>query len=207
MPASSDSEDDCGEADGMQIGRGNRSSQRKPVPAPLSSITKSHMTRPRLNPGRRSGKPATNCLSYGVAIWKSVILTVFFFLEFYIKLTVTGFSSFVHHPVFWKPNLFPSSGEGETTTLLGPLERADPVTLSVIHHQNTFRIYFILNSCNIKVSLYILIVHIIKRNINTLILVFKVCILLCILNILSNGPVNTTIILKKTNRYYYIKFF
>jgi hypothetical protein len=28
---------------------------------------KSHMTRPGSNPGRRSGKPATNRLSYGAA--------------------------------------------------------------------------------------------------------------------------------------------
>jgi hypothetical protein len=50
VPASGDSEDDCGEADGMYIGRGNRSSRRKPVPAPLLSITKSHMTRPGFEP-------------------------------------------------------------------------------------------------------------------------------------------------------------
>jgi hypothetical protein len=31
--------------------RGNRSSWRKPVPAPLLSITKSHMTRPGFEPG------------------------------------------------------------------------------------------------------------------------------------------------------------
>jgi hypothetical protein len=46
VPAS----DDSGEADGMYIGRGNRSSRRKPVPAPLLSITKSHMTRPGFEP-------------------------------------------------------------------------------------------------------------------------------------------------------------
>jgi hypothetical protein len=40
VPASGDSEDDCGEADVMYIGRGNRSSRRKPAPAPLLSITK-----------------------------------------------------------------------------------------------------------------------------------------------------------------------
>jgi hypothetical protein len=28
---------------------------------------KSHMTWPGANPGRRGGKPATNCLSYGTA--------------------------------------------------------------------------------------------------------------------------------------------
>jgi hypothetical protein len=51
VPASGDSEDDCGEADGMYIGRGNRSYRRKPAPAPLLSITKSHMTRPGFEPG------------------------------------------------------------------------------------------------------------------------------------------------------------
>jgi hypothetical protein len=35
----------------MYIGRGNRNSRRKPVPAPLLSITKSHMTRPGFEPG------------------------------------------------------------------------------------------------------------------------------------------------------------
>jgi hypothetical protein len=50
VPASGDSEDDCGEADGMYIGRGNRSSRRKPAPAPLLYITKSHMTRPGFQP-------------------------------------------------------------------------------------------------------------------------------------------------------------
>jgi hypothetical protein len=50
VPASGDSEDDCGEADGMKIGKGNRSSPRKPAPALLLS-TKSHMTRPKFEPG------------------------------------------------------------------------------------------------------------------------------------------------------------
>jgi hypothetical protein len=63
VPPSGDSEEDCGEADGMQIGRGNRSSRRKPAPVPLLSITKSHMTRP----GFESG-PATNRLSYGTPL-------------------------------------------------------------------------------------------------------------------------------------------
>jgi hypothetical protein len=67
VPASGDSEDDCGEADGMSIGRGNRSSRRKPAPAPLLSITKSPWPDPGLNLGRRGGKPATNRLSYGAA--------------------------------------------------------------------------------------------------------------------------------------------
>jgi hypothetical protein len=50
VPASGDNEDDCGEVDGMYIGRGNRSSRRKPAPAPLLPITKSHMTRPSFEP-------------------------------------------------------------------------------------------------------------------------------------------------------------
>jgi hypothetical protein len=51
VPASGDSKDDCGEADGMKIGRGNRSSRRKPAPVPLLSITKSNMPRPGFEPG------------------------------------------------------------------------------------------------------------------------------------------------------------
>jgi hypothetical protein len=35
----------------MYIGKGNRSSRRKPDPAPLLSITKSHMTRLGFEPG------------------------------------------------------------------------------------------------------------------------------------------------------------
>jgi hypothetical protein len=42
----------------MKIGRGNRSTRRKPAPAPLC---------PPQIPGRRGGKPATNGLSYGAA--------------------------------------------------------------------------------------------------------------------------------------------
>jgi hypothetical protein len=67
-----------------------------------------------------------------------------------VLLRITGFSDFVHHPIFWKLektafrklDLFPSSGEGggETPTLLDPLERANlnhwmnPVILSVVHY-------------------------------------------------------------------------
>jgi hypothetical protein len=42
---------DCGEIGGLKIGRGNRSTWRKPAPAPLLSTTKSHMTRPGFEPG------------------------------------------------------------------------------------------------------------------------------------------------------------
>jgi hypothetical protein len=47
--------------------RGNRSSRRKPSPAPLLSITKSHMTRPELEPGPPCWETGTNRLSYGAA--------------------------------------------------------------------------------------------------------------------------------------------
>jgi hypothetical protein len=48
VPASGDYDD--GGIGGM-IGRGNRSTRRKPAPAPLLSITKSYMTRPWFEPG------------------------------------------------------------------------------------------------------------------------------------------------------------
>jgi hypothetical protein len=57
VPAPGDFED--GEFGGMKIGRGNRSTRRKPAPAPLY---------PSSNPGRRGGKPATNRLNYGAAL-------------------------------------------------------------------------------------------------------------------------------------------
>jgi hypothetical protein len=44
---------------GMKIGRGNKSTRRKPAPASLCP--------PQIQ-GRRSGKPATNRLNYGAAI-------------------------------------------------------------------------------------------------------------------------------------------
>jgi hypothetical protein len=60
-------EDDCGAIGGMKIGRGNRSTRRKPAPAPLCPPQIPHdQTRAR-NPGLRGGKPATNRLSYGAA--------------------------------------------------------------------------------------------------------------------------------------------
>jgi hypothetical protein len=56
-------EDDCGAIGGMKIGRGNRSTRRKPAPAPLCQPQIPHDQ----TPGRRGGKPATNRLSYGAA--------------------------------------------------------------------------------------------------------------------------------------------
>jgi hypothetical protein len=60
-------EDDCGAIGGMKIGRGNRSTRRKPAPAPVCPPQIPHdQTRAR-TPGRHGGKPATNRLSYGAA--------------------------------------------------------------------------------------------------------------------------------------------
>jgi hypothetical protein len=56
---------DDGEIGGM-IGRGNRSSRRKPAPVPLCPPQTPHAC-PDANSGRRCGKPATNRLSYGTA--------------------------------------------------------------------------------------------------------------------------------------------
>jgi hypothetical protein len=57
-------EGDCGEIGGMKVGRSNRSTRRKPAPAPLCPPLG-----PVLNRGRRGGKPATNGLSYGAAVY------------------------------------------------------------------------------------------------------------------------------------------
>jgi hypothetical protein len=64
VPAPGDYDD--GEIGGMMIGRGNRSTRRKPVPVPLCP-PQPHMLCPTTNPGRRGGKLATNSLSYGMA--------------------------------------------------------------------------------------------------------------------------------------------
>jgi hypothetical protein len=58
---------DCGAAGGMKIGRGNRSTRRKPVPRAILSTT--NPTWP--DPGRRGGTPATNRLTYDTAHWLS----------------------------------------------------------------------------------------------------------------------------------------
>jgi hypothetical protein len=56
---------DDGEISGM-IGKGNRSTRRKPAPVPLCSPQTPTCCRDA-NPGRRDGKPATNRLSCGTA--------------------------------------------------------------------------------------------------------------------------------------------
>jgi hypothetical protein len=57
---------DCGTNGGMKIGRGNRSTRRKPTPAPLCPLQTPH-DQPSSNPGRRVEKPATNRLSHDTA--------------------------------------------------------------------------------------------------------------------------------------------
>jgi hypothetical protein len=56
-----------GEEMGGMIGRGNRSTRRKPASVPICP-PKAHMLFPETNPGRRDGKPATNRLRYGTAL-------------------------------------------------------------------------------------------------------------------------------------------
>jgi hypothetical protein len=58
---------DCGEIGGIKSGRGNRSTRRKPAPAPLCSPEIPHDWTPGSKSGRRGGKPVTNRFSYGVA--------------------------------------------------------------------------------------------------------------------------------------------
>jgi hypothetical protein len=48
----------------MMIGRGNRSTRRKPAPVPLCPA-QTPFAYPDANAGRRGGKTATNRLSYG----------------------------------------------------------------------------------------------------------------------------------------------
>jgi hypothetical protein len=57
---------DDGEIGGVMIGKGNRSTRRKPAQVPLYPLQTPHAC-PDANPGRRGGKPATNRLSYGTA--------------------------------------------------------------------------------------------------------------------------------------------
>jgi hypothetical protein len=65
VPAPGDYDD--GEIGGTMIGRGKRSTRRKPAPAPLCPTQTPHAC-PDANPGRRDGKPAPNRLNYGTAL-------------------------------------------------------------------------------------------------------------------------------------------
>jgi hypothetical protein len=64
-PDDDDDDDECGAVGGMRIGRGNWSTQRKPATLSTTNPTWPDLG---LNPFRRSGKPVTNCLSYGTAL-------------------------------------------------------------------------------------------------------------------------------------------
>jgi hypothetical protein len=56
---------DVEQVGGMRIGRGNRSTRRKPATAPLCPLQITHDLTSK--PGRRGGKPVTNRLGYGTA--------------------------------------------------------------------------------------------------------------------------------------------
>jgi hypothetical protein len=63
---------DYGEFGGMKIGRGNRSTRRKPAPAPLYP-PQIPLDQTRVwTQAARVGKPATNRLSYGAAFFSGV---------------------------------------------------------------------------------------------------------------------------------------
>jgi hypothetical protein len=65
VPAPGDYDD--GEIGGMMISRVNRSTRRKPAPVPHCPPQTPHAC-PDANPSRRGGKPASNRLSYGMAL-------------------------------------------------------------------------------------------------------------------------------------------
>jgi hypothetical protein len=67
--------DECG-AVGGKTGKSNRSTQRKPAPVPALSTTNPTYPDPNSNPGRRSSKPATNSLNYGMAEIMSNMYTI-----------------------------------------------------------------------------------------------------------------------------------
>jgi hypothetical protein len=65
VPTPGDCED--GEFGGMKTGRDNRSTRRKPAPAPLCAPQIETWPNLGANPACRGGKPATNRLRYGAA--------------------------------------------------------------------------------------------------------------------------------------------
>jgi hypothetical protein len=67
-------DDESGAFGGMIIGRGNRSTLRKHALVPLCSPQKPTWPDLGSNPGPRSGKRATNPLSYGTAIETSLYI-------------------------------------------------------------------------------------------------------------------------------------
>jgi hypothetical protein len=67
---------DCGAIHGINFGRTNRSTLRKPVAAPLYLPQNPH-DHPGLNPGRRGAKSMIITLSYGAASLKNFTHVVF----------------------------------------------------------------------------------------------------------------------------------
>jgi hypothetical protein len=65
-------DDDYVAVGGMRIGRGNRSTRRKPAPVPLYPPQIPHDL--GSNPGLRGGKPASNRLSHGTASSVSMVM-------------------------------------------------------------------------------------------------------------------------------------
>jgi hypothetical protein len=53
---------------GMKFGRGNRSTRRKPTPAPLCPPQIPHDETRARTPGRRGGKPASLFLTYSLCV-------------------------------------------------------------------------------------------------------------------------------------------
>jgi hypothetical protein len=94
------------------FGKGNRSTRRKPAPVPLSPPQTPHAC-PDANPGRRGGKPATNCLSYDTATISSLLneLNLFYFCFINFILLIL-----FYFPSFPAPTYFP------------------PLLVSLIHH-------------------------------------------------------------------------
>jgi hypothetical protein len=80
---------DCGEIGGMKIGRGNRSTRRKPAPAPLCPPQIPHDLDPGLNTGHRGGKPATNRLSDGAAMLAlgHFLVCLYIYIFFFFLIT------------------------------------------------------------------------------------------------------------------------
>jgi hypothetical protein len=60
-------DDDCGAVGGMRIGRGNRSTRRKPAPVPLCPLQIPHDLTWARTRAAAVGSRATNRLSYGTA--------------------------------------------------------------------------------------------------------------------------------------------
>jgi hypothetical protein len=77
VPATGDYND--GEIGGMMIGRGKRSTRRKPAPVLLCRPQIQNAC-PDANAGRRGGKPTTNRLSYDTACPPPKLTTKFYSL-------------------------------------------------------------------------------------------------------------------------------